>query len=273
VNDAAYTALSFDGGQSLLETVLASTPEELARLFAGQTGAAEQPAEPQAQTTGAAKAVAEAEITQYAAAPKADFAAAVRSTVARFERKDPAAEKQAEPLDVDALQQRVDAGDYLRNTRFGTAGQAAENLAGAEPPETQLYQPVQAAIQNGSEEITVKLNPEELGEVTVKLAKNAEGRIILDLIAKRPETQQLLAAQAQELQESLKTLRVEVDSILTERQYELLSHQQSFDQGQRQAYNPNRAAYFTGGQSAVNDPFESLSGPPPASASVLDTYI
>lgn len=276
--DPVYEALGASSSEGALATILESSPSDILRMMTnaangvntanitpagirvqtqsvqGQTTAeaatthsvvsaasAQNMAGTQSQSvqpTQTAQTTSDAPDVQHEAAPRADFETAVRSAVSKFSETSEDAQN-AQPMDVDALQAKVDDGVYLRNTSMATNTQVTQ-----QPVATQLQQPIQTAISEGREEVTVKLNPEELGEVTIKLTKSAEGDMTLALIAKKPETQQLLSEQMAALQDVMKPLKVDVESILTQRQYELLSHQQSFDNGQRQQFNPHRSAYY-----------------------------
>lgn len=216
--------------------------------------------------------VAEVSVQPARTAERPDFQQTVRGVIDRMAQGGSKAEAGGESLDIDALQQRVDAGVYLQNTTMANGvATAAATQPPAAPVETQLYDALAAGAAEGREEVTVKLAPEELGEVTIRLTKNAEGGMSLNIIAKNPETQQLLAAQVNSLQETLQPYKVDVENIMTERQYEMLSHQQSFDGQRRQTWSERGAAYYG------DEPLGEIEGVSAAAAGIpttaLDTYI
>ncbi len=149
-------------------------------------------------------------------------------------------------LDVDALQQKVDAGQYLQNTALAANIQTAQAAEAVElPPQVQLLQQVEMAMAEGQSQLTLTLTPESLGEVTIQLAKAGDG-MVLNIITQNPETQSLLAAQVDMLQENLKGMKVEVQAVLTQQQHEMLSQQQA-DAHARQSQNRETmqgAAYY-----------------------------
>ncbi len=136
-------------------------------------------------------------------------------------------------MDIDALQKKVDAGTYLQNTAVRAEAAVPKTPQLPPAPQVQVAQGVQTALAAGNTQFTITLAPENLGEVTIRLVQTAEG-MKLDLIAKNPETQRLLADGMDMLRDNLRPMRVEVASVLTERQDQMLNHQQHFDsQNQR----------------------------------------
>jgi flagellar hook-length control protein FliK len=128
-------------------------------------------------------------------------------------------------LDIDALQQRVDTGAYMQNTAINTTLPEPEPVSANRQPlplASQLGEGVQKALANGEEQYTVKLNPEELGEVTIRLTRTAEG-MRLDIVAQSAETQRLLAAEVDVLREAMKPLKVDVENIFTQQQDAMLN--------------------------------------------------
>lgn len=217
------------------------------------------------------------------AAPAPSFENSVRAAKEQMARE--TTPKPAKPeTDIDALQSKVDAGTYLRSTPMAGLSQevqAPETLQA--PPEiplpNQVETGVKAALQAGQSKLTMKLAPEGLGELTISMVKTAEGTS-LSIIAKNPETQKLLASELNQLRETLRPLKVEVDSIITERQYEMLSQQQSFDQ-QRQNWRGYSAPAYYGDEPLqagwAAEGLEESFAPPPGmlyqGSATLDTYI
>lgn len=189
------------------------------------------------------------------------------------------AEAAKEPLDVDRLQKQVDAGVHFQNTAFAPATTAAKEPAAEEmlPLANQLEEGIANGIRNGKEEFTIQLRPEGLGELTVKLTRVGEA-MTLNIVAKSTETHKLLADEMQALREVLRPLKVEVESVLTESQSQLLSQQQQFEQQRQQSWQQMQGAAYYGdeplGGTTEEQPATAAIPPPAAyTSSALDTYI
>lgn len=178
------------------------------------------------------------------------------------------------PVDLDELQKQVDAGTFLEKTALAHNGITPSTEAVEQPVPAQLQQAILTGMARGDDQIVLKLNPESLGEVTIQLQKTAEG-MILNIIAKNPDTQKLLAQDLNLLQDALKPMKVEVAAIVTERQYELLSGEQNFGgQHQRTWKEMHGAAYYKdeplSAETQDLPPRPIVTGSP---ASILDAYI
>lgn len=68
------------------------------------------------------------------------------------------------------------------------------------------------AFKNGSNKVTVQLNPGELGKVEVKIDVNPDGRTNIVIAVEKPETLQLLQKDSADLQRSLSQAGVQADS-------------------------------------------------------------
>lgn len=269
--DFGKAVFSQTDGSGLLQMVLTTDAKDLLTLLTGNTQpqadvtgaefaqAMDSVAVPAAENTGEGQGaqdtgglqLAESDVVstqQQTAEPQkmeSAFQSAVRTVKEQLGKAEQPAES-GEEIDIDALQKKVDAGAYLQNTAIGNE-MAAEKPAELPPaPMVQVTQGVQTAIAAGNNQFTITLAPENLGEVTIRLVQTAEG-MKLDLIAKNPETQRLLAGDMEHLRESLKPMRVEVDSILTERQDQMLSHQQHFDGQNRQNWRENEPVQWSDG--------------------------
>lgn len=155
-------------------------------------------------------------------------------------------EDKAKPLDVDTLQQQVDSGMHLKNTALVTSSKAAEveQLSQPVPIASQINEGVLKAMKNGMESITIKLMPEGLGELTLRLTKTANG-MMLDMVAKNADTQKLLNGELDTLKENLKPLKVDVETVLTEQQDSFINQNQNFSQHSRQDWKTFKgAAYY-----------------------------
>lgn len=66
-------------------------------------------------------------------------------------------------------------------------------------------------ITDGKTEFVMELNPESLGKVEIRLTSDAEGRITVEITASSPETQKLLDARAENVQQALRNNGVELE--------------------------------------------------------------
>lgn len=302
-----YNELPAEATNVLLSTVLEGDPASLVKLFTGadlapaqaQTEVAEtvpvQAEIPQAATNGAqaadtaqgletelaADVVETTADTGSAAAGDARFQGMLRAVREQVMQTQPQAEADGgeTKLDVDAIQQQVDAGTHLQNTALASATQVNAEVAveqTEQPVLTQISEGLAAGLENGKDEFTIKLAPEELGEVTIRLVKTAEG-MSLDLIAKNPDTQRMLEGQMELLRENLRPMKVEVSAVMTEAQYDMLaSSQQQSHNGRQMDWRSMRGAAYYGDEplgSGTEQALEGLQSVAAAPTSALDTYI
>ncbi len=243
---------------------------------------------PGTQTEGGSLAGAAA-VTVAATATGATTAAAGPNTAQEVQENFEAAVRQAKEqlgleeapakpsINVDELQEQVDAGTFLRNTPLAaeTSISLPEAEAEAEAPKApvmQLAEPIRLAAADGEGQITIKLMPENLGEVTIRLTSTDEG-MRLAIVARNPETQTLLAGQLDTLRQNLQPLNVEVESVMSQQQYELLNQQEQFSRQQQNSGQALRGAVYYGDDA----PNEAQAVAAPARAAtpnaVLDTRI
>lgn len=138
-----------------------------------------------------------------------------------------------EPVDVDALQRDVNSG------KFNNVSTVTQSKELPEPAEV-LAQVKTGIMQNfarGKDEFVVKLKPEGLGEITVKLAQN-DGKISLSLITSTAHTAKLLSGELDALRESLRPLGADVREIVQQNQHAAAG--QSFNQ----AFADQRSSHF-----------------------------
>ncbi len=301
--------LNLDDSQSALQALMLASPEEALQMLKGEGSqtvagllAALQPKavaeESFTQTLGQQVAASQPQSTEKpstvpAETPQGQEAAqnttgalqtdAAMSTkiplVAEESTAQPGAKPQeknpAEALDVESLQQQVNSAQPLR-TPIVTTGNAAPALPA--PLANQMAEGIQTGLQTGAQEFSIKLMPEGLGEVTVKL-KHANDGLQLTLVAKSAETQRMLAAEIDQLRDSLRPLRIEVQQVLTSRQEEMLNFQQNFqNQHQRQWQEMHGARYYGDrplGQGEGTEEAEEAAQQSAAQPvlNVLDTYI
>ncbi len=77
------------------------------------------------------------------------------------------------------------------------------------PPAEQVILATQLAVEDGKQEIRLKLAPASLGDLHITLT-NTEGGLTAKIVAESPETQALLSSQLYQLEEQLKVRGIEV---------------------------------------------------------------
>lgn len=117
-------------------------------------------------------------------------------------------------LDVDQLQSQVDAGRFSRSV-----GKAAEAASLPQPAELveQVRKGVFEQAFSGKEEFTVKLKPEGLGEITVKMVEKEQG-ITLQIITSNPQVAKMLVSELGALQNALRPYHAEVQQVVSQPQ-------------------------------------------------------
>lgn len=196
---------------------------------------------------------------------------------------DSATSLRSQPLkiDVDELQKQVDAGEFLSQQQ--AAGQQIrteqpqpemKNAENVEPREIfpQIRQGAQQHIEQGDSDFTIKLRPEGLGEITVKLASQ-DGRVTLSLSASDANVQKLLGSEINSLREIMRPYNVEVaqveqsnSAVFADLQQQLQQHdspQQNFS-GQRNSFFANSFEEAVAEEEAVEEQ---------SPDSILDRYI
>ncbi len=131
----------------------------------------------------------------------------VRELIA--ERPRAVKEETHQPLDIEALQAAVDSRQYV-----------SENVAARqETPELrdiadQLKTGILDQLRQGKNEFVVKLKPEGLGEITVKLTES-KNEIALRIVTSSAEVGKMIANDVNALQNALRPLRAQVQEIVT----------------------------------------------------------
>ncbi len=243
--------------QAMLNMVLNSTPQALAQMLTGTPVIKTAQTNTQAQTpetaqSGASTAAQTSDVVSVtntqAQRGQTDFAMMVRAAKQQMGDTAQPSEKQStkpQNADIDALQRQVDSGFFMQNTSMTQSTASSQALQQMQAPQAfQIQQGIGEAIANGEDVFSIKLVPEGLGEVTIRLTKTADG-MLLDIIAKSADTQKLLVAQSEILQDNLRSMKVQLDTITTERQQDLFSAQQGFGgEHQRQFEQMRGAAYY-----------------------------
>jgi flagellar hook-length control protein FliK len=81
-----------------------------------------------------------------------------------------------------------------------------------QPPQAQVAMHIAKAVQNGTDKISIRLNPAELGRVDIKLEVARDGAVTASIIVERPETLELLKGDARSLERALANAGLDPDS-------------------------------------------------------------
>lgn len=102
--------------------------------------------------------------------------------------------------------------DTSRPATTSTASFQASNLPhrGATPAAEQVAVQVSRAVKDGQGEIRIRMHPEELGRVDVKMEVAEDGRILAVLKAERPETLDILRRDVAGLEKALQEAGLDV---------------------------------------------------------------
>lgn len=118
--------------------------------------------------------------------------------------------------DIEFLQQQVDAGIFLKSSSM-FAMKTVSSFYDLEAANflKQVQNGLMENLSQGADsEFVLKLKPEGLGELTVKLLETA-GKMTLSIAASNVETQRMLEAQLSSLREAMKPYEVEVAPIIS----------------------------------------------------------
>lgn len=120
-----------------------------------------------------------------------------------------AKEETRQPLDVEALQAAVDSRQYVPDTV--SARQETPDL---KEITDQLKTGILDNLRQGKNEFVVKLKPEGLGEITVKLTES-KNEISLRIVTSSAAVGRMIANDVNALQNALRPLRAQVQEIVT----------------------------------------------------------
>lgn len=115
-----------------------------------------------------------------------------------------------QPQDVESLQADVDAKRFLNVESI--APQKSAELTDVQEIADQLKTGIAENISQGKNEFIVRLKPEGLGEVVVKLSENKE-RIALSIFTSSEHTAKMITDEVLSLQNALRPLHAEVQQI------------------------------------------------------------
>lgn len=138
------------------------------------------------------------------------FASAVRQVREQLaERPRAVKEETRQPLDIEALQEAVDSRQYVPENI--TARQEAPELRDIAD---QLKTGILENLRQGKNEFVVKLKPEGLGEITVKLTES-KNEVALRIVTSSAAVGKMIANEVNALQNALRPLRAQVQEIVT----------------------------------------------------------
>lgn len=138
-------------------------------------------------------------------------------------------------LDMDALQAQMNMRSNALNQQV-KMGQltAAQDAQPEKPIAKQVTQQMQLNLEKGNTEFTIRLRPENLGEITVKLVQK-DGAMTLLLAADSENTKKLLNTNLEALREAVRPMQVEVREAVVQTQQadgENMSRQMDMSNGQ-----------------------------------------
>lgn len=213
---------------------------------------------------------------------QSSFREAVAKTKDQLSTKDTA---DTQSLDADALQAQVTSNQDLA-LRFSTASvtdiQQPQQAQQTPTVATQIQTGVAENLQQGKAEFTIKLNPENLGEITIKMTEH-EGKTTLQLFTANAETARAINNDLAALREAVRPMAVEVQQAVTQTaQSNGAGTQQGFDLGSQlaqQQQQQQQQQWTARGQSGsdyealTQDSAEDLSTAQTLESSALDTYV
>lgn len=186
-------------------------------------------------------------------------------------------------LDVESLQADVDSG------RFAPVGNSSLEEQFQVPSGEELAEQVKAGIfenvSQGKNEFVVRLKPEGIGEIEVRLSENKD-KISLSIITNSPQTARLISNEILALQNALRPLNAEVQQVTTmaeavaasQESTQYSAQNQMTDQG-RQSHSQQESgrsgrSQRISGVTGVEDEFdEAVESGVAANDEILDTYI
>ena len=154
---------------------------------------------------------------------QSQFSKSVQQAQHLIRNTDSATSLRSQPLkiDIDELQKKVDAGEFLAQAQAAKQPAQAEQVEfkpevpqNVEPREifSQIREGVDTHVSQNDSDFTIKLRPEGLGEITVKLVSQ-DGRVTLSLSASDANVQRLLGSEMNNLRDIMRPYNVEVAQV------------------------------------------------------------
>lgn len=185
-------------------------------------------------------------------------------------------------LDVESLQADVDSRRFAPVTSGASLEEQLQVPDGEELAD-QVKAGIFQNVSQGKNEFVVRIKPEGIGEITVKLSE-AKDRISLTIVAANEQTAKLISNEVLALQNALRPLNAEVQEITTaavaasEQSTQYSAQNQMTDQG-RQSHSQQESdrsgrGRRVGGVGGADDSFEeTVESGAAANDEILDTYI
>lgn len=145
--------------------------------------------------------------------------------------------RKEESLPVSSEEAVASAAVPLAPKHVGTEVILDDSQALKESVMNQVEQAVIRAIEKPSEEFVMKLRPEGLGEITVKMVMNEGGKIVLNIQTQSQEVRSMVSQELNQLRSTLVPLNVEVGEVSSYVSNEGFFQQSAYEQS-RQQYQP-----------------------------------
>lgn len=217
------------------ETADSGKSAELEQLIA-ELGGTNQPAQQKPAET-AAQTV---QTTQQTDVPE-ETTTVTAEIPAEGEKADGTGADAAEGETVKAERKNVFEEMQTVQTGSVTAAEIPDKTAVPKAVEVQLADGIAEKLpqlENGKTEFVMELNPENLGKVEIRLTSDAEGRVSVEITASSPETQKLLDARAENVQQALRNNGVELERYQVVYSAEQSAfEQQSYDGSSKNPYS------------------------------------
>ncbi len=185
-------------------------------------------------------------------------------------------------IDFDELQKKVDSGVFLpRLSGMGSTGTFSTIAENSSLPDAQeILSQIKTAVtrheQEGITDFTMKLSPEGLGEITVKLLAEG-GKTTLSLMASDANVQRLLGSELNNLRDIMRPYNVEVAQVVETNAAQNMNMQQFGQQFSQHSYTGQQqnSAFYSYGTAAYDESAAGSEQPQTVILpdSVLDAYI
>lgn len=213
---------------------------------------------------------------------QSQFSKSVQQAQHLIRNTDSATSLRSQPLkiDIDELQKKVDAGEFLAQAQAAKQPAPAEQVEfkpevpqNVEPREifSQIREGVDTHVAQNDSDFTIKLRPEGLGEITVKLVSQ-DGRVTLSLSASDANVQRLLGSEINNLRDIMRPYNVEVAQVEESNSAVFADLQQQLQQQSSQHNAPQQQNGFFANDYVEFPEVEETAVPQQPDA-ILDQYI
>lgn len=176
--------------------------------------------------------------------------------------------------DVEQLQSQVDSGQFFQSMKVD---KSLDSLPDADSVMAQIKSGIKDNVAQGKNEFIVKLKPDGLGEITVKMVE-AESKISLSIVTSNPQVAKLINGELAGLQETLHPYHANIEEVVaqTNSPFDSAAQNGQFMQqdaaGQFQQFRQQNA-HSTVGNEHEDELEETTLNETISSISELDTYI